>query len=315
MSGKATATETVCVTGGAGFIGSHLATALVEAGHSVRVLDDFSTGRQEHLEPIRDRITIVDGSILDSNALDEALAGSTLVHHHAARVSVPESLEDPVRYRETNIDGTLAVLEAARRHRVRRMVYAGSCSAYGDLDGLPKLESDPVHPTSPYAATKLAGEDLTASYAVSYAIDTVRLRYFNVYGPRQAHDSAYAAVVPRFMDALSGDGHAVVFGDGLQTRDFVHVGDVVQANLLAGFHPEPLGGDVFNVGSGDRRSIISVLEDVASVLGCPVRVRHEPARDGEVRHSEASIERINTRLGFVPRRSFRESLAQMVSHV
>ena len=302
----------VCVTGGAGFIGSHLVAALVESGLDVRVLDDLSTGSREHLVDVLDRITFIEGSILDEGALDEAVSGAGLVFHHAARVSVSESLEDPLRYCRTNVDGTVAVLEAARRHGVRRLVYAGSCSAYGDLEGLPKRETDPVQPTSPYAATKLAGEDFVASYASSYDLDTARLRYFNVYGPRQAHDSPYAAVVPRFLHALSSGGQAVIFGDGGQTRDFVHVEDVVQANLLAGGHAGPLDGAVFNIGSGTRRSIRSVLDDVASALGLDVNVRHEPARPGEVRDSEASIELASTCLGYRPGHDFRESLLAMV---
>ena len=312
MSPSNLSDQTVCVTGGAGFIGSHLVEALVRGGARVRVLDDLSSGDLGNLSGVASDITLIEGSILDDAVLERALAGTTVVFHHAARVSVTESLVDPVAYGTTNVMGTLAVLEAARQSGVRRLVYAGSCSAYGDLPGLPKCEDAPVHPTSPYAATKLAGEDFVAAYPGSYPIDTARLRYFNVYGPRQAHDSPYAAVVPKFFQALSSGGEAVIFGDGGQTRDFVHVEDVVQANILAASAAEPLQGAVFNVGSGGRRSILEVCEQVAHALGVPSRVRFEAARSGEVRDSEASIELAATRLGYRPRRAFADALGEMV---
>ena len=304
--------QSVCVTGGAGFIGSHLVESLVRAGAQVRVLDDFSSGDPGNLSRVASEITLIEGTILDTVVLQQALAGTNVVFHHAARVSVAESVVDPVAYGTTNVMGTLAVLEAARQSEVNRLVYAGSCSAYGDLPGLPKCEDAPVHPTSPYAATKLAGEDFVAAYPGSYPLDTARLRYFNVYGPRQAHDSPYAAVVPKFFQALSTGEEAVIFGDGGQTRDFVHVEDVVQANILAAFAPEPLEGAVFNVGSGERRSILEVCEQVAGALGVPCRVRFEPARSGEVRDSEASIDRAAKRLGYRPRRAFADALGKMV---
>jgi UDP-glucose 4-epimerase len=303
----------VCVTGGAGFIGSHLVAALVDSGAQVRILDDFTTGERETLAGLLERVTLVEGSILDPGALDEAISGAEVVFHHAARVSVAESMIDPELYREVNVGGTEAVLSAASRHQVRRLVYAGSCSAYGDLEGLPKCEGDPVQPTSPYAASKLAGEELVAAGASPSGLDTARLRYFNVYGPRQAFDSPYAAVVPRFMHALASGECPVIYGDGGQTRDFVHVQDVVQANLRAGSVEGRLDGRVFNVGSGDSRSILGVLEDVARALGVEMRVEHEPARDGEVRHSEASIAQASEHLGYAPTRSFFDALVEMAS--
>lgn len=304
--------QTVCVTGGAGFIGSHLVEALVRTGAEIRVLDDLSSGDPANLAEVDSRITLIKGSVLDADVLQRAVAGTSVVFHHAARVSVVESLEQPVDYCETNVGGTLAVLEAARRSGVRRLVYAGSCSAYGDLPGLPKCEDAPVHPTSPYAATKLAGEDFVAAYPASYPIDTVRLRYFNVFGPRQAHDSPYAAVIPKFFQALASGEDAVIFGDGGQTRDFVHVEDVAQANILAACSPEPLAGMVFNVGSGSSRSILEVCEQVAAALGVSPRIRFEPARSGEVRDSKASIKLAADRLGYRPGRDFLSSLEDMV---
>lgn len=301
----------VCVTGGAGFIGSHLVEALVRVGAQVWVLDDLSSGSLANLLGVQAQIRFVKGSILEEGALEDAIGPAEIVFHHAALVSVAESLEQPLRYREVNVDGTLAVLEAARRHGCARLVYAGSCSAYGDLEGLPKREEDPVHPTSLYAAMKLAGEDLVAAYASSFPMDTVRLRYFNVYGPRQSHDSSYAAVIPKFLNVLASGGEAVVFGDGEQTRDFVHVDDVVQANMLAAAHPTALDGAVFNVGSGSRRSVLEVLNLVAATLGVSASCRHEPARAGEVRDSEASIERARRELGYEPSRTFEDGLAEI----
>lgn len=297
------------MTGGAGFIGSHLVEGLVRTGAHVRVLDDLSSGSLANLHAVKDDIHFVHGSILEEGALDDGIDQTEVVFHHAALVSVGESLEQPVRYREVNIDGTLAVLEAARRHGCARVVYAGSCSAYADLPGLPRVEEDPVQPASLYAAMKLAGEGLVGAYAACFPMDTVRLRYFNVYGPRQSHDSPYAAVIPKFRNALASGSEAVVFGDGGQTRDFVHVDDVVQANMLAAAHPSDLSGRVFNIGSGSRRSVLQVLDLVAASLGVEASCRHEPARLGEVRDSEASIERARTELGYKPLRTIEDGLA------
>ena len=303
----------VCVTGGAGFIGSHLVSALVRSGVEVRVLDDLSTGAVENLATVLPDIRFIEGSILDPDALTEAFAGAGIVFHHAARVSVAESVTHPERYEETNVQGTRAVLEAARSLGVRRLVYAGSCSAYGDLPGLPKHETDPVQPTSPYAASKLSGEELVADHGAGEGFDTARLRYFNVYGPGQAHDSAYAAAIPKFVHCLRSGEQPIIFGDGGQTRDFVHVSDVVQANLLAAAHDGPLGGAVFNVGSASARSILEVLGIIAEAFGVEASPRHEEARPGEVRDSLASIALAADHLGYAPGVDFRDGLLEMVS--
>jgi UDP-glucose 4-epimerase len=303
--------RSVLVTGGAGFIGSHLVEALLARGASVSVIDDLTSGSLANLERVSSDIRFVEGSILDTSVLEESMEAAEVVFHHAALVSVPESMEDPESYNRVNVDGTRSVLEAAGRHGVARVIFAGSCSAYGDLPGLPKNEDDPVAPTSPYAQTKLDGEELVASFASDGGLDTARFRYFNVYGPRQAHDSPYAAVIPKFRQALSMGEEAVVFGDGLQTRDFVHVHDVVFANLLAAMHPAPLAGEVFNIGSGIRISILEILEAVAASLDVPVQVRHEAARPGEVRDSQASIELACSTFGYQPSCSLEESLAEM----
>ena len=290
----------MCITGGAGFIGSHLSEALLARGAEVAVLDDFSSGTRDNLPTESSHLQIMEGSVLDPELLSRAFAGASIVFHHAALVSVPESFERPEAYQRVNVEGTRCVLEQARAAGVSRVVYAGSCSAYGNLPGLPKVESDPVEPTSPYARTKLEGELLVEAAAGNPGFDSVRLRYFNIFGPRQAHDSPYAAVVPKFVEALQSGGTPLVFGDGGQTRDFVHVRDVVQANILAATCVDALGGCVINVGSGHRISVLEVLQTVARSMGVPMKVDHRPERPGEVRDSEASIKLARTLLGYEP---------------
>ena len=299
------------MTGGAGFIGSHLVESLLSHNATVSVLDDFSSGTPDNLPAGASGLHIHEGSILDSDLMSVAFAEASVVFHHAALISVPESFERPDEYRLVNVEGTRRVLEASRAAGVRRVVYAGSCSAYGNLPGLPKVESDPVEPTSPYAQTKLDGELLVEQHSAESTLDTVRLRYFNIFGPRQAHDSPYAAVVPKFVEALQSGGTPLIFGDGGQTRDFVHVRDVVQANLLAASCPERIGGQVINVGSGVRISILEVLEIVADSMGVPVAVAYRPERPGEVRDSEASIELARQLLGYDPSCSLADSISEI----
>jgi UDP-glucose 4-epimerase len=301
----------VCITGGAGFIGSHLVEALLTHGAQVTVLDDFSSGSPENLPVGSSGLQIVEGSILDPEQLSAACKNASVVFHHAALVSVPESFERPEEYQRVNVEGTRQVLEHSRAAGVSRVVYAGSCSAYGNLPGLPKSEHDPVEPTSPYAQTKFDGELLVEQHAAEATLDTVRLRYFNIFGPRQAHDSPYAAVVPKFVEALQSGGTPLIFGDGGQTRDFVHVRDVVQANLLAASCPERIGGQVINVGSGHRISILEVLEIVAASMGVPMAVEYRPERPGEVRDSEASIELARQLLGYDPSYSLADSISEI----
>lgn len=303
--------RTVCVTGGAGFIGSHLVEALLERGATVRVVDDLSSGRLEVLPPSNPGLSVFEGSILDSRLLQRALAGCELVFHHAALVSVHESLDRPDDYRRVNVDGTRRVLEESASAGVRRLVYAASCSAYGNVLGLPQRETDPVDPTSPYASTKLAGERLVEGHASVSGLDTVRLRYFNIFGPRQSHESAYAAVVPNFIAALESGRTPVIYGDGRQTRDFIHVLDVVDANLLAAACPGPLRGRVINIGSGRRVSILEVLESLAVAYGRPVVPDHQPPREGEVRDSEACMELARELIGFESKRSLADSIDEI----
>ena len=301
----------VCITGGAGFIGSHLAEALLARGARVTVLDDFSSGSPDNLPCEAPGLEIVEGSILDPEQLSTVFKKASVVFHHAALVSVPESFERPDAYQRVNVEGTRQVLEQSRAAGVSRVIYAGSCSAYGNLPGLPKREVDPVEPTSPYAETKLEGELLVEGAAEGSVFDSVRLRYFNIFGPRQAHDSPYAAVVPKFVEALQSGGRPLIFGDGGQTRDFVHVRDVVQANILAATSPRVLGGRVINVGSGRRISVLEVLETVARSMGVPMTVEYRPERPGEVRDSEASIELGRELLGYQPSCELAQSIDEI----
>jgi len=306
-SGKSAARH-VCVTGGAGFIGSHIVDALVTRGDSVTVLDDLSTGSRDNLARHGDKVRLVVGSILDPDALRLAFADAELVYHEAALCSVPASIESPRKYCEVNITGTLNVLEAARQAGVRRVVYAASSSAYGNQDALPVSESLTPDPISPYAATKLAGEHLLRAYAACYDISCISLRYFNVYGPRQAPDSPYAAVVPKFAAAMLAGRKPIIFGDGEQTRDFTFVGNVVHANLLAGDSQAPLKGEVVNIGCGERSSVNDLLHRITAHLKLPADCDKRPPRAGDVRDSMASIDRAHDLIGYRPIVPFAEGL-------
>jgi UDP-glucose 4-epimerase len=286
------------VTGGAGFIGSHLADALVECGASVRVLDDFSNGRETNLRAAAAAATVVRGSILDDAALDAAIAGADVVFHQAAMGSVPRSLEMPAKYHENNVTGTMRVLEAVRRHGVRRFVYAASSSAYGNTATLPKVESMRSDTLSPYAYTKLAGEYLARSWSNCYGIEAVCLRYFNIFGPRQRHDSPYAAVIPMFIERLRRGERPVIFGDGTQSRDFTFVGNAVHANLLAGRTASALAGQTVNVACGTRFSLLELVERLQALLASSVAPDFQPARRGDVRDSEADISAAGALLGY-----------------
>jgi UDP-glucose 4-epimerase len=298
----------VClVTGGAGFIGSHLVEALLERGHRVRVLDDFSTGAPANLEPVRGRVEVIEGDITDPETVQSAVRGSELVFHQAALASVPRSVANPLATHRVCVDGTLNVLLAARDAGVRRLVYAASSSAYGNSVRLPKTESDPTAPLSPYAAAKLAGEHYCASFSEVYRLETVRLRYFNVFGPRQSPDSPYAAVIPRFIEALTAGRSPTVHGDGQQSRDFTYVVDVVQANLLAAEAPG-VSGRVYNVACGRRTTLLELVAHLNALLGTRIRAAHTAARPGDVRHSQADIERARAELGYQPTTDVAEGL-------
>lgn len=270
------------VTGGAGFIGSHLVEALVQRGDKVRVLDDFSSGKEAYLAGCLDRIQLIKGDIRDSRTVRKAVQGIEYVFHQAALRSVPRSVKDPQSTNEVNVQGTLALLLASRAARVKRLVYASSSSVYGDSRQFPQRETQLPHPVSPYAASKLAGEHYCQVFSKTLGLPTVALRYFNVFGPRQDPYSEYAAVVPRFILAALKRRPLEVHGDGYQSRDFTYVANVVQANLLAGHLPY-LSGRVFNVGGGRSISVLQIIKSLEQVLGRTLPRRHTPPRAGDVR--------------------------------
>jgi UDP-glucose 4-epimerase len=295
------------VTGGAGFIGSHLVEALLAAGHQVRVLDDLSTGDAANLAAVRNRIDFAQGDIRDPATVGAAVRGTELVFHQAALPSVPRSVADPVTTHEVCATGTLRVLVAARDAKVRRVVYAASSSAYGNLPGLPRRASDPTLPRSPYAVAKLAGEHYCVAFSDVYGLETVRLRYFNVYGPRQAPDSPYAAVIPKFLQAMRAGQSPTIQGDGEQSRDFTYIDDVVRANLLAAEAPG-VSGRVYNLACGRRTSLLELVARINALLGTDIRPVHEAPRPGDVRHSQADISAAQADLGYAPRVGIDEGL-------
>jgi len=304
------------VTGGAGFIGSHIVTALVERGDTVRVLDDLvSGGKKANLEHLEigapgsgAAVEIFEADVADAETVRRACRGVRGVFHEAAQVSVPQSVEDPLRSYRTNVMGTLAVLEGARREGVERVVFAASSAAYGDGEELPKHEGLTPRPQSPYASGKLAGEQLLAVWGRIHGLRTVSLRYFNVFGPRQADDSPYSGVIALFANALLRGDTVTIFGDGEQTRDFTYVGDVVRANLLA-MESDLEPGEVLNVGRGESLSVNQLYWALAELVGSDREPRYAPRRAGDVLHSCADVTRMAERLGFSPTTDWREGLA------
>lgn len=304
------------VTGGAGFIGSHLVEHLLAGGARVRVLDDFSTGRRENLAPMGRHIELVEGDITDYATCRAAADGIRTVFHQAALPSVPRSVQDPARSHEVNATGTLNVLLAARDAGARRVVYASSSSAYGDTPTLPKREDQIPSPRSPYAVGKLTGEHYCRCFPGVYDLEAVALRYFNVFGPRQDPSSAYAAVIPLFVAAALDDRPPTIDGDGEQTRDFTYIENVVLANLLAASAPaEEVSGEVFNVGCGDRISINALWMEIRSAVGAEVDAVHGPPRPGDVRDSMADITHLRNRTGFGVRVELREGIRKTVEWI
>ena len=295
------------VTGGAGFIGSHLVDALVEGGRRVRVLDNLSTGSLENFADSWGRFEWVRGDVTDLDAVRHAAEGADVVFHQAALASVPRSVADPLATHHACAEGTMNVLLAARDAGARRVVYAASSSAYGNGEGLPKREDDLPAPLSPYAAAKLAGEYYCAAFTEVYGLETVRLRYFNVFGPRQAPDNPYAAVVPRFLRAMLRGESPLIHGDGHQSRDFTPVADVVRANLLAAEAPAA-AGKVYNIARGGRVSLLDLVKAINRLLGTRLEPRFGPPRPGDVRHSQADITRARQDLGYRPRVGLNEGL-------
>lgn len=305
------AKRTYLVTGGAGFIGSHIAERLVREGFPVRVLDDFSSGKAANLESIRNEVELIEGDIRDVNLVSEATKGVEIVFHEAALGSVPRSVADPLTTHEVNITGTLNVLLAARDAGVRRVVYASSSSVYGETPVLPKREEMTPQPLSPYALSKLSGEYYATVFKHVYGFEVTSLRYFNIFGPRQDPESQYAAVIPRFIAALLSGESPVVFGDGLQSRDFTYVDNVVEANLLAA-EADGVAGQAFNVACGGRYTLRDLLSRLKSIIGSEIEPIHEPARTGDVRDSQASIEAAERMLNYRVSVGFEEGLRRTV---
>ena len=338
------------ITGGAGFIGSHLADALLADGQTVRVLDDFSYGNPANLTqagpspptplprrgegshtqagpstptPLPRRgegsdtssgIELMRGSVTDADAVQKAVAGCEVVYHLAAIASVTKSVETPLLSHDVCATGTLQVLDAARKNGVRRVIFAGSSSAYGDQPGDVRSEDDPLMPLSPYAAAKLAGEHYCSAFSAVYGLETVRLRFFNVFGPRQDARSPYSGVIALFIAAMKAGKAPTIFGDGKQSRDFVYVADVVQAMRLAADAKSAVGR-VYNIGTGNAVTILELVQHLNDLLGTRLQPMHQPPRAGDVRVSQASIKRAQAELGFQPKVSFRDGLAKTLGSV
>ena len=298
------------VTGGAGFIGSSIAEALLAKGEKVRILDDFSTGRRSNVESLKGDLELVEGSIVDPQVLGRAMSGVEVVFHEAAIPSVARSVDDPATSIRVGVEGTTNVLLAARSAKVRRVIFAASSSAYGDTPTLPKIETMKPSPRSPYAISKLTAEQLMTVFASLYGMETVSLRYFNVFGPRQDPTSQYAAVIPNFIKAAMNKTRPVIFGDGEQTRDFCFIDNTVEANLLAATTSNKLSGEVVNIACGERISLNTLLKYVGEEAGTSLEPIYEPARAGDVRDSLASIEAAQKLLGYAPRVKVRDGLAK-----
>lgn len=295
------------VTGGAGFIGSHLAEALVSGGVDVSVLDNLSTGSPTNLTSIKDRITFYEGDIRDRGLLEKAAENTDVIFHFAAMASVTQSVEDPVESAMINDIGTLYVLEAARKNHAKRVVLSSSCAVYGDDPQLPKVETMAPNPLSPYALQKLTGEGYAKLYHDLFQLDAVCLRYFNVYGPRQDPSSPYSGVISLFMNGVVSKEPPVIYGDGQQYRDFVFVKDVVAANLLAS-EADDVGGKIFNVGTGSFVRIGELWEKICRLSGSDIAPRYVPPRPGDIVESVGSIDRIQSEMGFTPEFTFEEGL-------
>jgi nucleoside-diphosphate-sugar epimerase len=301
------------VTGGAGFIGSHIVRKLVAMGERVRVLDNFHTGKRENLQDLENEVEVITGNILNQTMIEKAMKGVQVVLHQAALRSVPFSVENPALVNRVNVEGTVNVLIAARDAGVRRVVYASSSSVYGNSMALPKNEQQLPSPISPYAVSKLTGEYYCRVFTELYGLETVSLRYFNVYGPRQDPESQYAAVIPRFIRwGVLGEA-LEIHGDGLQSRDFTYIDNVVSANLLAAQCRDGIG-EAFNVGQGSAHTLLDLVHLLQDSLEMELRVRHTGGRPGDVRHTLADISNAERCLSYRPHVSFQEGIARTVRH-
>ncbi len=303
----------VLVTGGAGFIGSHISQRLLEDGHEVRILDNLSTGRIENIERFRDNITFLEGDIRDELALKTSAQGCDLIYHQAAIVSVPYSVDHPEETMDVNIGGTLNVIRSASRHGVKRVVFASSAAVYGDAPELPKEESMIPVPISPYGAEKIMGEYYAKMATRLYGVECVALRYFNVFGPRQDPRSPYSGVISVFVDRVLSRKSPTVFGDGHQYRDFVFIDNVVQANMLAGTS-DKAPGEAYNVGLGQKTSLLDLLSALQEITGFSFDPAFAKPREGDIRESVAKITKIETELGYKPTVGVKEGLRRLCDY-
>ncbi len=301
------------VTGGGGFIGSHLVERLVRDGHRVRVIDNFTTGHRRNLSTVIDDVDLVEGDLQSYERAHAAVRGCEIVFHEAAMPSVPRSVQDPLTSNAANVIGTLNVLLAARDSGVRRVVFASSSSVYGSVPDLPKREDLPTLPISPYAVAKLAGEGYCRAFSRVYEIETVALRYFNVFGPRQDPLSQYAAVIPNFITAILTGTSPTIFGDGEQSRDFTYIDNVVDANLLAA-NADGVAGETFNIACGERITLNGMLANLGEISGRQVEATHIDSRPGDIRHSLADISRARELLGYDPKVDFAEGLGRTYAY-
>lgn len=301
---------TYLVTGGAGFIGSHIAEALIRRGETVRIVDNFSTGSRQNIAHLEGRVEVIEATIIDLDAMRRAMQGVDYVLHQAALPSVPRSVEDPLTTHQECATGTLHVLLAARDAGVKRVVYAGSSSAYGDSSSQFKTEEQRPLPMSPYAVAKLAGEMYCQTFTSVYGLETVTLRYFNVFGPRQDPYSPYSAVIPLFMAAMLKGQPPTIYGDGLQSRDFTYVANVVEGNLLACHAPAEVAGQVINVACGGQITLLHLVEALNRLIGTSLEPVFAAPRPGDIRHSCADIERAGRLLGYEPKVGLDEGLAR-----
>lgn len=307
--------RTFLVTGGAGFVGSHIAQGLLARGDRVRVLDNLSTGSRGNVEILGSDVEFIEGDITDPQTVAKAVKGVDCVFHEAALASVPRSVEHPLATHAACVTGTLIVLDEARKAGVRRLVYAASSSAYGDQPTSSKRESDLPAPISPYGAAKFAGESYCGAFTATYGFETVAIRYFNVFGPRQDPNSQYSAVIPLFITAMLAGRQPTVFGDGHQSRDFTYVDNVVHGNLLAADADAKLvAGRVFNVANGRTTSLLQLLDNLNSLLGTSIKPVHQPPRVGDVRESLADITRARACLAYDPQVSFAEGLRRSIEY-
>jgi nucleoside-diphosphate-sugar epimerase len=305
-------TETFLVTGGAGFIGSNLADELIERGGKVKILDNFVTGFQENLDEIKGNFEFIKGDLNDGEILKTAVEGVDIIFHEAALPSVPRSVENPLETHEACVNGTLNLLLAAKQAKVRRVIYAASSSAYGDQPTLPKIETMRPEPLSPYAAAKLMGEYYCQVFSRVYGLETICLRYFNVFGPRQNPSSMYSGVISRFIDALMKNEKPVIYGDGEQSRDFTFIANVVDANIKAAQTDKGIG-EVMNAANGERVTLNELLEVLKEITGKPaVTADYQPERKGDVKHSQCSNERAVDWLGYEKLVGLEEGLTKTI---